>query len=363
MNKRSVIRTTGSLIICGAFALLALCSDNDKSTNAPANVQTSKVAVVPLTSDTSTVSAVQNDPNLVNAWGLAFDETGNAWVCSNGKGLVLVLDTAGREAMPPIAVPARDGSPVGSPTGIVVATNNEFVAGVTPVKVVVCTEDGLISVWSTGTMFAQQAHGDSLADYKGLASARRGDSTFLYATNFRERRIDVYTSDFRYRKAGLFPFADSTIPSNFGPFNIANINNELYVSYAALQGPDNVDDSAGPGNGFIDVYNPDGTLLRRFASDGDLNSPWGMVKATAGFGTLANQILVGNFGDGHITVFDNSGNTLGQIMSVDSGSVVIDGLWALAFPRGISGSAANRLYFTAGPADETHGLFGYMIPR
>jgi uncharacterized protein (TIGR03118 family) len=118
----------------------------------------------------------------------------------------------------------------------------------------------------------------------------------------------------------------------------------------------------GPGNGFVDVFDPNGTLVRRFASRGPLNSPWAVVLAPAGFGSFGSSILVGNFGDGRISAFDRtSGSFLGQL-SDGSSPIVIDGLWGLIFGNGASAGDVNTLFFTAGPEDEQHGLFGMLRP-
>src|SRR6185312_1519212 len=114
---------------------------------------------------------------------------------------------------------------------------------------------------------------------------------FLYATNFKQNAVDVFDNTFHFVNS----FSDPTMAAGFAPFGIANIGGQLWVTYAKQKGPDNMDDTAGVGNGFVDVFNPDGTLARRFASNGTLNSPWAVVVAPAGFGPFAGDILVGNF--------------------------------------------------------------------
>ena len=159
------------------------------------------------------------------------------------------------------------------------------------------------------------------------------------------------------------PFTDATIPAGFAPFNIQNIGGKLYVTYAMQKGPDNEDDQKGAGYGYVNVFNPDGSLVKRFASQGTLNSPWGMAQAPAAFGYTANDILVGNFGDGRINVFSADGVYKSQLM--EGGTVIaIDGLWALQFPvNGMPTGDQNQLFFTAGPKEEEHGLFGYIYKK
>jgi uncharacterized protein (TIGR03118 family) len=156
-------------------------------------------------------------------------------------------------------------------------------------------------------------------------------------------------------------FTDPNIPAGFAPFGITNIGGRLYVSYAKQLAPGNVDDEAGVGNGFVDIFNPDGTLSGRFVSNGNLNSPWGMAVAPAGFGRFAGAILVGNFGDGRIGAYDpNSGAFLGSLADINALPLVIDGLWGLTFGPN---AGSTTLYFASGPNDEAHGLVGTITPR
>jgi uncharacterized protein (TIGR03118 family) len=163
----------------------------------------------------------------------------------------------------------------------------------------------------------------------------------------------------------LFPFADPTIPAGFAPFNIQNIGGKLYVTYAK-QNTAKHDDVAGPGNGYIDVFNTNGVLLNRLVSNGPLNSPWGMELTPANFGMFANDLLVGNFGDGRIDAFDpTTGLFAGALPDTGGNPIDIQGLWGLAFGNGAAAGATNALYFTAGIGNggdiETHGLFGDIV--
>jgi uncharacterized protein (TIGR03118 family) len=154
------------------------------------------------------------------------------------------------------------------------------------------------------------------------------------------------------------------------PFNIANINAKLYVTYAK-QDADKEDDIQGLGNGIVDTFDMTGALLGRLVTQGTLNSPWGMAMAPTGFGDFGGMLLVGNFGDGLIHAFDpNSDALAGTLMGVatpgnTTGSpLVIQGLWTLVFGNGGRGGDRGTLYFTAGiPGTsgeplESHGLFG-----
>ena len=166
----------------------------------------------------------------------------------------------------------------------------------------------------------------------------------------------------RFKKVKLSGhFEDARIPAGFAPFDIQLLDGELYVSYAK-QDAARHDDVAGPGNGFVDVYDTSGHLLRRLISRGDLNSPWGLVIAPASFGTFAGDLLVGNFGDGAIHAYDPiTGAEKGQLMNTDGNPILINGLWALRFGNGMFANAAT-LVFTAGIGDESHGLLGEITP-
>ena len=134
----------------------------------------------------------------------------------------------------------------------------------------------------------------------------------------------------------------------------------LYVTYAKQKGPDNADDQSGAGNGYVDIYKPNGSLVKRFATQGTLNSPWGIAQASSGFGLGANAILIGNFGDGRISVYDANGNYMSQLQN-DGTVIAIEGLWAIVFPQAGMGSLdPNTLYFTAAPSGEKFGIFGYL---
>ncbi len=186
--------------------------------------------------------------------------------------------------------------------------------------------------------------------------AATGGANFLYATDFHGGTVDVFDNNFAFVKS----FSDATIPTGFAPFGIATINGNLYVTFAKQLAPDNEDDEAGVGNGFVDIFNPDGTLIRRFTTQGTLNSPWGIALAPAGFGSFGGDILIGNFGDGLIGAYDpNTGALVDQLRSTGGATISLPGLWQLLFaPNG-----APTLFFSSGPNDETHGLVGTLTPR
>jgi uncharacterized protein (TIGR03118 family) len=194
--------------------------------------------------------------------------------------------------------------------------------------------------------------------YKGSAISKIGDNAYLYAADFAGGQIDVIKGN-----AGApdlaGSFTDPTIPSGFAPFNIQNLGDTLYVTYAKV-GPDG-DDEAGSGNGFVDAFDLQGNFIARVGSNGALNSPWGLALAPTSFREFAGDLLVGNFGDGHISVFDTSTDAfIGQLLSGEGNPLAIDGLWGLIAGNDGGAGSSQAIYFSAGPGDESHGLFGVL---
>ncbi len=199
------------------------------------------------------------------------------------------------------------------------------------------------------------------AIFKGLALAGNGDAHFLYAADFHNNRIQVFDGTF---KPATLPgsFTDPHLPRHYAPFNIQNILGNLYVTFAR-QDDEKSDEIAGEGFGFVSVFDANGNFIRRFASRGTLNAPWGIALAPADFGRFSNMVLVGNFGDGRISAFDlNTGDFRGLLRTAKHRALSIEGLWGLAFGNGVLGQPTNALFFTAGPGDEAHGLYGRIDP-
>ncbi|HCK81293.1 MAG TPA: TIGR03118 family protein [Candidatus Competibacteraceae bacterium] len=303
-------------------------------------------------------SSANTDPKLVNAWGIAFNPNALAWVANAGTGTSTLYDGAGKPSTLIVAVPD------GNPTGIVFNGSNDFIAGGNPSRFIFATESGTLAAWAPApssppptVAVTVRDNASSGAIYKGLALAANGAGHFLYATDFHNNKIDVFDKDFKpVALAGSF--SDPTIPPGFAPFGIQNLNGDLYVTYAQ-QDPNREDDVAGRGLGFVNVFDASGHLVRRFASRGNLNAPWGLAIAPASFGQFGNRLLVGNFGDGAINAYDlASGKFRGQLQRANRQPVRIDGLWGLSFGNGVSEQPTNTLFFTAGPDNENHGLYG-----
>jgi uncharacterized protein (TIGR03118 family) len=256
---------------------------------------------------------------------------------------------------------------VSAPTGQAANVTGDFTiaqkggAQPAPAKFIFATEDGTISAWNSGIADLTKAllevdNSAAQAVYKGLAIGSNVGGNFLFATNFRSGKIDVFDKSFQPVTLPSGSFLDPDIPAGYAPFGIANISGDLFVTYAKQDSAKH-DDVAGPGHGFVDVFDTSGHLLRRFAERGRLNSPWGLALAPIGFGKFGGKILIGNFGDGRINVFGTSGRFQGQLGVNEDQPFKIDGLWALIF-GGASKSSPDTLFFTAGPDHEQNGLFG-----
>ena len=307
------------------------------------------------------------DPNLVNPWGISSSPTSPFWISDNGTGVTTLYNGSGvPQALVVTIPPPAGGTPPSAPTGQVFASGLGFnlVGSTSPALFIFATEDGTISGWNAaaGTNAIRKVDNSGAgAIYKGLAIGNNGSANFLYAANFHAGTIDVFDTGFAPATLASY-FTDPNLPSGFAPFNIQNINGNLYVTYAK-QDALGQDDVAGAGNGFVDVYDTNGNLVRRLISNGSLNSPWGLALATANFGAFSNNLLVGNFGDGLINAFDpTTGAFLGSLEDSNGDPISIQGLWGLKFGNGGVGFDPNTLYFTAGiPGDgqvEDHGLFG-----
>jgi uncharacterized protein (TIGR03118 family) len=335
--------------------------------------------------------APNTNADLQNAWGIAFPPAGAFWVNSNNTGLSFLVDGTGAPiaALPhvtiPLPTPTRgDNNPNGTsaPTGIFWNGTSGFVvpADKAAAAFVFDTEDGTIVGWNgalgtTASIVVDNSHvgPDNGAVYKGLAFGVNVHGSYLFAANFRAGTIDVYDSTFTaVLLDGAVPnpsnptnidgrFTDPNPLPGFAPHGIHNINGDLYVAYARQDAPAH-DDVAGPGNGFVDIFDTDGHFLRRFASRGALNAPWGVALAPSGFGQFAGDILVGNFGDGRINVYDKDGEFISQLEDPSGHPITIDGLWALNFGGGIR-SSPDALYFSAGPNGGSDGLFGTITAQ
>ena len=301
--------------------------------------------------------AAHTDSNLVNPWGMTASSGGTIWVSDNGAGVSTLYHQDGTAVSLVVTIPTsarnKDG---GNPTGVVVNSTSFFKVtkngNSQPARFIFASEDGSISGWNpnvdgTNAIIAVDNgtnNGTNSAVYKGATLGVANGHNFLYVTNFHTGHVETYSETFQ--QVNPNGFGDPNLPSGYAPFGIQNLNGQIYVTYA-LQDKAKHDDVHGPGNGFVDVFDTSGNLIRRLVSNGNLNSPWGLA-------IVDGKLWVGNFGDGHINNYDpNNGAFLGTVSRADGSPLAFDGLWAL-LPLG------NGIYFTAGIADEGHGLFGLI---
>jgi uncharacterized protein (TIGR03118 family) len=314
------------------------------------------------------------DASLRNAWGIVFNPNGAVWIADNRTNTSTLYDGTGTKvslgSFPEVHLPPGSNGDA-APTGIVFNSSSDFAIsppgvsgqGAAPAASVFifAGENGTIMGWSPtvslGNAFVAYDDKTGGAIYKGLALAQNGQGNFLYATDFHNGKIDVFDKTFtRVTLTGTFK--DSDVPQGYAPFGIRNIQGNLYVTFAK-QDANRQDDVRGAGFGFVDVFDANGSLIRRIATRGSLNAPWGLALAPADFGRFSNRLLVGNFGDGTIDAFDPAtGAFLGQLHATSGQVLKIDNLWGLNFGNGVLGQPTNSLFFTSGPGAEQHGLYG-----
>jgi uncharacterized protein (TIGR03118 family) len=330
---------------------------------APAAPPGGSYTVTPLVTDAT-------DSHLVNAWGLVSGPTTPWWVADNGTDRSTVYDTTTGTS----ATKRLDVSVPGAPTGAVFNGTSSFVVHSGTASgaalFLFSTEGGQILGWNSGvppTTPPPSKEAQVGADrsnvgavYKGLAIAQTSDGPHLYATDFHNGRVDVFNGSFGLvTRPGVF--VDPSLPSDFAPFGIQTIGTRIFVTYAKQEAGSD-DEQHGHGLGFVDVYDVDGNLLGRVAQHGQLDAPWGLAWAPASFGRFGGDLLVGNFGDGQINAYEEMANGQfehrGTLRSSDGGKLAIDGLWALQFGNDHAAGPSSQLFFTAGPNDESGGLFG-----
>lgn len=340
--------------------------------------------VAPGDSATFTFPQTQNptlDPHLSHGWGVAFGPGSAVWVNDHASNLSSLYDGNGNlipaSEQPAVAIPPNASGADAGPTGIVANINTTqcptvaassctfgdgFTAGAGPAEFIFAGTGGTISAWATGdtaiTEFDGSADGDT---FTGLAIYTQSTGqTYLLAADFHNGRVDVFDASFAPNSAFPGGFEDAKLPAGYAPFGIQTIGNLIYVTYAkqpAAPGPE-VD---GEGLGMVDVFDGTGTLVKQLVGvGGPLNAPWGVAMAPAGFGSFGGDLLVGNFGDGRINVFDpSSGTMLGTLMDETTGKPIhIPGLWGIAFGNGAFNQSATTLYYAAAPDMKTQGLYG-----
>ncbi len=315
------------------------------------------------------VSAPNIDAHLVNPWGIAFNPNGFVWIANNGTSTSTLYDGNGKPSPPPPMGPLIVTFAAGKdtkPTGIVFNGTQDFKVSSQAAPFIFSSESGVISAWAPAVnpTVAQTMATRAGAIYKGLALAANGKENFLYATDFHNRKIDVFDTGYAdaLAQGKLKCKFKADVPRHFAPFGIQNVNGDLFVTYAK-QDEEGEDDVAGRGLGLVVVFDANGCLIRHFAGGWPLNAPWGITLAPASFGQFSNTVLIGNFGDGRINAFSlRTGAFVGTLEGEHGRAIQVEGLWGLRFGNGVLDQPTSTLFFTAGPNDENHGIYGKIEP-
>ncbi len=352
---------SSNLLRLGATAALAFLTVGLLA--APALAQSYQATIL-----TSDIAAISNntDANLGNPWGLVASGSGPWWVSDNGTGLSTLYNASGTPQSLVVTIPSSTGSGTGAPSGIAFNGTSDFqLTTGNPATFLFVSEDGTVQGWNHSvnpTSSVIEVNNPASAVYKGLALASAGGANYLYAANFFAGTVDVFDTTFAPHSFGTNAFVDTTIPTGFAPFNIQLIGGNLVVTYAK-QDAEKHDDVAGPGNGYVDVFDTQGNLIRRLPHIVQMNSPWAIAQAPANFGAFSNDLLIGNFGSGSIMAFNaTTGDFIGLFLDQSKLPMRIESLWALEFGNGGSAGPTNVLYYTAGTFSETYGTFGTIVP-
>jgi uncharacterized protein (TIGR03118 family) len=368
MNMNFLTRTTMLCSVIGLSALsLVSCEKipgypGHGGSNGNGNLGNFKQ--VNLVANNESYGAKRIDPLLIDAWGLSFGITGMPWISSPGGGISTIYNPEGAQTFAPVNIPGPGGPTGGVPTGQVANISGpDFVLpnGVAS-SFIFAGIDGVISAWNpqAGKNAILVRNNVGQAAYTGLTMAiDKGGAAYLYAANVLKGTVDVF--DWAFRTVTDRPFLDASIPAGYLPFNVHALGDYIFVTYSKIGS--NGRALREVGNGIVNVFTKGGVFIRRFAEAGNLNAPWGVAAVPASFfpGKDAQAaILIGNFGDGKINAYTPEGKFISQL-KVNNKVVAIDGLWEITLPPVTSIIDKNRLYFTAGPADERDGLFGYLI--
>jgi uncharacterized protein (TIGR03118 family) len=356
-RKGGGMRSLKARFAVGVAVLAAIAVVGIPASAAVANSYT----VHPLVSDEGG-AGVLPESSVVNAWGLVAGPTTPWWISDNATDKSTLYNVTTNSI--PLVVGVGGG-----PTGIVFhnattdPTNFVLPAGGSA-RFIFASEDGVIRGWNGGPA-AQIPVQDTVpgAIYKGLAIAGTGSAARLYAADFHNAQVNVF--DGAWHLVPNSGFVDPSLPAGYAPFGIQAIGSRIFVTYAK-QDADAEDEVAGQGLGFVAVYDTSGNLLGQVAQHGQLNAPWGLAWAPSSFGRFGGDLLVGNFGDGQINAYEELRNGhfehRGELRDAAGKSLTIDGLWALQFGNGAAAGPTGTLFFTAGPDDESHGLFGSITP-
>jgi uncharacterized protein (TIGR03118 family) len=355
-NRTSLLTT--SIVMLACLPVLA----SDQFLGFGHDEEESHYQQINLVSDISDVAQLQ-DTNLVNSWGTAFAPTGPFWIANNGSGkATLYAVTNDAAGAPHVTRNARVVTIPGN--GSVTGMLNNSTPGFNADAFIFVSEDGTISGWrgALGNN-AEVLTTRNTAVYKGITMVTNGGPVLL-AANFGEGTVDEYDSTLHL----IGQFVDRDAPAGYAPFNVQNVGGNVFVTFAKQDAAKH-DDDAGRGRGLIDIFTVANGRFHRFATGKaakgnirEMNSPWGVTLAPKSFGSHGGELLVGNQGSGTIMTFDAFGRFHGLLTGTEECPVTIDRLWALTFGATGTAGVSTDLYFTSGPNNEKHGLFGAIQP-
>ncbi len=387
LHQIIVRRASASIGIAGILAVTACgggggdmtsASDNNQMTPPTTTSFTDTALVVDKAEVVATAATI--DGNLQNPWGIAIEPGFPFWIADNNSNLATLysgtgeIETQAITGSPDvgIAIPASAAGVQANPTGQVYNGSGGFLVntskGPETALFMYDGEGGTIAAWakdsgsSAVTVYDDGvANGTDHAVYKGLALGTLDGASYLYATDLHNNKVDVFDTNFTKPAAMQGKFLDPGLPSGYVPFGIAALDGQLYVSFAKQDSAQH-DEVTGAGFGYVDIFDFGGNFVSRFASAGVLNAPWGMAMAPSAFGTFGGDVLIGNFGDGTINAFAPNGTALaaavGPLMGANGQALSFAGLWSLVFGNGDSDKPVTTLFYTAGFADQTDGVFG-----
>jgi uncharacterized protein (TIGR03118 family) len=345
------------------FSIAVVSAQSSAPSSPNVYVQHNLVSSVPGMADVT-------DPNLIAPWGMSFSATSPFWVSNAGKGNTTLYNDASSAGITinstVVTIPAGGGKTTPSePTGQVQNNTGGFLlANGKAASFIFCTADGTISAWNGGTVSTVMVDFSSVGTmYYGMAIGTASGAPLLYAANFSFGKIDVFDTNFKLTSVPG-GFGDATLPAGYAPFNIWPVNGQLLVAFG-VQNSTKTFAVSGVGNGIVDAFDFNGNFVKRIATGGPLNAPWGVAEVGGNWGAASNSYLIGNFGDGHINAFDLTTGALKATLQDPTGAVItLPGLWAITLGNGASGGDINYLYFTAAITSNgaQAGLLGSLAP-
>src|SRR5947209_8468532 len=281
--------------------------------------------------------AANVDHSLVNVWGIAATPTGPWWTSNEASSTSTLYSSSGRKQLLTVKV---DGGPTGiaayAGKGLPVTSGGKS----DPARFVYACEDGMLRAWTPTVPTGWSNKAVVVVDEAATAAVFRGVA-----------------------------FLDAQVPAWYAPFGIHAVDGHVFVTYVGRAPVDGNDDPTG---GYVDEFDRFGHLVARVAQRGPLNAPWGVALAPRSFGRFGGDLLVGNFGDGHINAFRRTAQGWsfdGALHDPHGKPITISGLWGIAFGNGAMAGDARTLFFASGPhvwRGETelgvHGLLGSISP-